>query len=665
MENTASEISKNVLIAGQPGYLETYLQGSLEKEGYSVFALTEDNITLHNPYAVFYFSDKAGEASLTADLQLAKAHHAKYFYFISQGKPQQQCFEDFVIAWGKSNNLSAMAVRLADSFGEGQQEGLLPAFFAAAIKKEKFTYTGDDSADLQLFYAQDAAFGLLTMLQRGLTEARIAIVPEEKVTFTQLVLKMNAIAPVPDIAVQPGNYAPKGEPAEQQDVYTMHLRQKYHVPDMLEQVYKSYQAELESGHGAEAEEKTKWQIFIDKFKPYLENAGLFIIVVIISYFQGKTPVNAVTGLDISYLYIIIMGIMYGKKQSMPAIIPAIGLLSWSLLNSHQEIGSLIYLPQNIFHYATYVFFGVFSGYVRDGWSSQLEGLTYKLQHLGQRYDFLNDNYQKAINIKDKLYYQIVNSDDSIGWFYSIIHQLDTVEVENIFTQAAAVTGRIMGTTDVAIYVMGKGQFYVRQKVRLGSKTQRLPHSRKVEETPYIVNMLENRHIFVNHGLTVGVPDLAAPIIYGDEIIAIIEIYGMDFDQWSIYQQNLLTVTSRLISMAIGKAYMYEEGIQDKRFLPGTRILQPEEFAKLEEGLRERAALQDNVHNLMLELGTDNLDYQELDHRLSGAIRQEDAVGLSDGKVFLLLHDTDEVGLNMVKQRLVHRGIEVKESRELI
>ena len=100
-------------------------------------------------------------------------------------------------------------------------------------------------------------------------------------------------------------------------------------------------------------------------------------------------------------------------------------------------------------------------------------------------------------------------------------------------------------------------------------------------------------------------------------------------------------------------------------MPQTRILQPEEFAKLEKGLRTRAALQENVRNMLLELSCAGMSYQELDNKLSGAIRQEDAVGLKEDRVFLLLHDVDDTGMQLVRQRLLHRGIEVLESRELV
>ncbi len=665
MGKNINEFRKNILLAGKPGFLAEYMTACLQKEGFDVFDLSGDSFALRNPYGVFYFSAQKNDGDLLDVLQQASEHHVKYFYYVTRGRAEQQCYENFVIAWGKSNNLQTAAVHLPEIFGPGQkaEEGVVGRLLWAVCQKEEFQLHGSDEAPMALLYARDAAYALFSVLQQECTEERIEIVPEQAVTFTQIVLAVNSFASLPSIEILGGEEEFAASWGKDSRVYELKLRQKYPVLDMLQSTLEQYGASLQAQ--AAPPEEHKLRSFVQRFRPYLENIGLFLLVFLFSFLQGKTPVNSTTGLDICYLYIIIMGIMYGKKQSMPAIVPSMLVLGWGLLNNGEEIASIFYLPENLFHFSTYVFLGVFTGYVRDGWRGELDSLTYKLQHFAQRYGFLQENYQTAIAIKDKLYYQIANSDDSIGWFYGIIRQLDTVEVEDIFTQAAAITSRIMGSSDIAIYVMGKDAYYVRQRMRLGNKTKALPRSRKVADTPYLNNMLENHHLFVNHGLQVGVPDLAAPIVYEDELIAVIEVYDMDFEQWSIYQQNLLSVTARLISMAIGKAYRYESGIQEKRFLPNTRILREEEFAKLVEGMRQRAVLQENVRNMLLELGTENGTCQELDERLKGAIRLEDAVGLSDGKVFLLLYDTDEAGLQLVMQRLLDRGIAVKGYRELV
>ena len=667
MGKNIKQFRKNVLMAGRPGFLADFLRNCLNKEGWDTSDYQEESFNLYNPSAVMYFSYGKEEGDLSRVLEDIRTHKVEHFLYVTRGLSVQRCYEDFVLAWGKTHQQNVSVVHMPEVFGQGQQpeEGTIARLLTAAWEKKDFYLAGSDTEPASVLYAKDAAYALFSILQKKINNIRFVVESQETVSFTQIVLTVNGFAQLPQIEV-----AGKGEDffvanswqADEENTYYFVLKTKYPVLEMLKPVYKSIAGSAETVEHAEESWKTK---YLPKIRPYLENIGLFLVVLFISILQGGTPVNQATGLDICYIYIIIMGIIYGKKQSMPAVLPCIALLTWGFLNSHGEIASIFYIPENLFHYSTYLFLGVFTGYVADSWQGKLESMGYKLDHMYQRYGFLQKNYEKSIEIKDKLYYQIVNSDDSIGWLYGIIQQLDTVQVENIFTQAAVITSKIMGANNIAIYVMGKDQYYLRQKVRLGDKTRQLPHSRKTEENAYIGNMLENHHLFVNHGLQLNLPDLAAPIIYNGQVIAIIEIYGMDFDQWSIYQQNLLSVTARLISMAMGKAYVYENGIQSKRFVADTRIMQEEEFARHLAGIKERAQLQHDVHNVLLELGTENVNYQELDNRLSGSIRQEDTVGIMDGNVYLLLHDTDEYGLQLVKQRLQHRGIEIKDIRELV
>ena len=654
-------------MAGSPGFLADFLRNCLNKEGWDTSDYREESFNLYSPSAVMYFSDGKEEGSLSKVLEDIRTHKVEHFLYVTRGLSVQKCYEDFVLAWGKTHQQNVSVVHMPEVFGQGQQpeEGTIARLLTAVWEKKAFYLAGSDIEPASVLYAKDAAYALFSILQKKINNRRIVVESQETVSFTQIVLTVNGFAQLPQIEV-----AGKGEDffvanswqADEEDTYHFVLKTKYPVLEMLKPVYKSLAVSAEIVEHAGESWKTK---YLPKIRPYLENIGLFLVVVLISILQGGTPVNQATGLDICYIYIIIMGIIYGKKQSMPAVLLCIALLTWVFLNNHGEFASIFYISENLFHYSTYLFFGVFTGYIADGWQWKLESMGYKLDHMYQRYGFLQKNYEKSIEIKDKLYYQIVNSDDSIGWLYGIIQQLDTVQVENIFTQAAVITSKIMRANNIAIYVMGKDQYHLRQKVRLGDKTRQLPHSRKTEENAYIRNMLENHHLFVNHGLQLNLPDLAAPIIYNGQVIAIIEIYGMDFDQWSIYQQNLLSVTARLISMAMGKAYVYENGIQSKRFVAGTRIMLEEEFARHQAGIKERAQLQHDVHNVLLELGTENVNYQELDNRLSGSIRQEDTVGIMDGNVYLLLHDTDEYGLQLVKQRLQHRGIEIKDIRELV
>ena len=669
MEKNSEQIAKNIFIAGKNGYLAKYLTACITKEGWQAVECGTESMRLNNPHAVVYISDGYEDADLLQAMTDAAKYRATRFMYITRGLPAQVCYEDFALSWAEVHSFPVSVIHLPEIFGPEQptDEGCIARFLAALRTGSRFVFAGDDSRQVPVLYVQDAAFGIFSILKREIKDSRIVLEGEEKFSFTQVVLNANGFAQLPHIEIvrsgedfyEPENW--QGLPEEV--VYHYRLSQKYPVLATLKETYENMGNE--SHAQVKIEENRNRFSFLGRFRPYLENIGLFVVVLIISYLQGKTPVNEATGLDICYLYIIIMGIMYGKAQSMPAVIPSMAILTWGLLNRHGELASILYLPENLFHYTTYLFLGVFTGYVADSWRTREDSLLYKLKHLKQQYGFLQKNYQSAIAIKDKLYHQIINSDDSIGWLYSIIQQLDTVEVENIFTQAAVITGKVMDADNVAIYVMDKNQCYMRQKVRLGDKTGRLPNSRKVEEKGYICNMLENHHLFVNHGLEAGLPDLAAPIIYEGRVIAVIEIYNMDFDQWSIYQQNLLSVTARMISISMAKAYAYEEGIQSRKYVEGTRIMQEPEFIRYQNGIKARAELQNGIKNILLEIGTDNVDYRELDQRLASSVRQGDAVGIMSGRVYILLENTDEYGLSLVKQRLANRGIEIKDYRELV
>ena len=672
MTKFGTEFKKHIAISSLETPIGQCLENKLKKENWEIVPITEDSFGLYNPDFVVFFEEDGHDRELMEALHGVVSHGIQRFLYVRQSA-KASYYEAFLLAWCQEHQVPLTIVMLPELLG---YDGAMDRLLHCAILHEDFQLHGSETEEVPALYVEDAAFGLLQALQHADGQERIVVdIPKENyIRFMDVVLKLNSFTHLPQIKVL--NQGSEFSAYKTSDAYILTVKPKYQVLEMLQQVFQKYAAadnnmpEVknkliktadEADEEALAAKNSKWK----KYKPYAENIGLFAVVVIISYLQGKTPVNTATGLDISYLYIIIMGILYGKSQSMPAVIPAMGLLTWGLLNQRQELISIFYQPANIFHYSTYLFLGIFTGYIADSWRLQVASAGYKLNHMLRRYGFLQDSYEKAIAIKDKLYHQIVNSEDSIGWLFGIIRQLDTVEVEDMFTQAAVVTGRVMGTENVAIYTMGKDQFYLRQKVRLGAKTRELPHSRRIEDNNYIMDMVASQNLFVNHGLQNGLPDLAAPIVYNNQVIAVIELYGLDFDQWSIYKQNLLSVTSRLVSMAMGKAYTYEDGIQSKRFVAGTRILKETEFQKLKKGLLSRAGLQGSVKNMLLELKQSGLSYQEMDGKLSGAIRQEDAVGLQDNRVYLLLHDTDDFGLDLVSKRLKNRGIEVAEVKELL
>ena len=192
----------------------------------------------------------------------------------------------------------------------------------------------------------------------------------------------------------------------------------------------------------------------------------------------------------------------------------------------------------------------------------------------------------------------------------------------------------------------------------------MPRSLRVEDYPYLQEMLKEKKIFVNRSLIKGLPDLAAPISYGGRVIAVLQVYHLDFEQWSLYEQNLLSITVRLVSSSLGRAHAWEQETAGRKYIEGTRILRVEEFQKVIEEFRERRRMQPDYHVTLLPVRFEGENYRELDHKIANSIRAEDFIGATADGIALLLPDVAGKTLDMVRERLLKAGIETGESLSL-
>ena len=124
-----------------------------------------------------------------------------------------------------------------------------------------------------------------------------------------------------------------------------------------------------------------------------------------------------------------------------AMLLAAVLLTGSLMQQGVNLVGMLYQPEILLHLVSYLFAAVLTGYFADSRAYEREAASWQKRHADERYAFLKGIYEETLSVKDRLYRQILNADDSIGRLYSIIRQLDSVELENVFTQAAVVTDR--------------------------------------------------------------------------------------------------------------------------------------------------------------------------------------------------------------------------------
>ncbi len=405
----------------------------------------------------------------------------------------------------------------------------------------------------------------------------------------------------------------------------------------------------------EAKRLAKRKAFKDGLVPYIENGLGFLLMALAAWWQNGSPVNELTRADFNYVYIGAMGILYGKKQALLAFLFSSIILCGSLFSHRMELVSLLYMPQYLLHLTSYMFVAVLTGYFADAKAFTVSSLQWKISQLKEQYEFLKTMFKESVAVKDTLYRQIINSEDTVGRMYRLMRRLDRVEIEDIFTQAGVVTEEILGVHDVAIYAVSRNKKFMRCKMHVGH-TDLGGMSKEISQHFYLRQIMDSHQLFANTDLMKDAPDLAMPILYKGEVIALIEVRDLSLEQWSMAEQNLLSVTARLISDAIARALRYEEEIEPKRYLQGTRILNEAEFHRIVEALQERGRIQGKILVKKLTLPSQPLSLEELDTRLQKVIRPDDYVGMEQGHVQLLLLGADEKAVDIVKKRLEQVGV---------
>lgn len=569
----------------------------------------------------------------------------------------------------RQQGLAVTVLRFPDLYGEDGtlEEGFLDGYLSAWIRQEALpAYPAGEVRDF--LCVRDAAYAVLQTSERK---------------FRGEVLHFGSGKPLSYEAFQElvarslPNRPPQGQQEDHfaQAVLAFGLarreigwKPRYQLADQLEALCRKQQEKLAGVAAESARQKAAaaWKRRWKRWLPYGENVLGALFMLGIQHLQQGRPVNAVVALDFNFLYIAVMGLVYGRRQALLAVVLAYLTL---IISSGGQVGAglitILYRPEELLHYLAYLVTGIFSGYFADRARFRQNAAEWQHRQDLEQYRFLHRLFAENVKVKDQMYRQIVNSRDSLGHLYYITRSLDSVEPENVFNKTALITADLLDVSQVIIYVASQTGEYLRQKVRLGNATGGEPRSLKISEHPYLQRMMKDHGIFVNRDLLDGVPDLAAPIVYKDRVIAVIQIYQLDFERWNVAEINLLAVTSRMVASALGRAYEWEEEMVQRRYLPHTRILKESEFFHVIEKIRERRHIQQDYPVMLLKVDLPDMDYEQIDRRIGTRVRAEDYLGIIDGAVWILFADVDQALLPQLRKRLAQGGIPTSESREVV
>ena len=569
----------------------------------------------------------------------------------------------------RAQGVPVSVIRLPELYAPGMtaEDGLIGRLFSMALTGRSLPkYAAPAETMCGLVDARDAVYAIYQATARDFHEPYLHIAPAEGTTMEDLYMICADFFPSMRTSATP--HHPHGIAVLRSTIASELLGWQPRRPlaPGLRETWAAMKAARETAQteGLEHIRRAQRARIMRTVVPFVENIVGALLTLGVTHLQGGTPVNPIIYVDFAFIYIGCMGLLYGKQQALLATGFSLVILVRSLLGQGWDLVALLYSPPEFLHFVSYFFTAVLTGYFadREAFRQRADGRVKR--RLQYRVSFLENLFKESVAIKDRLYRQIINSDDSIGRLYRITSRLDSVETENLYTQTAAVTAEILSVKDVVVYVVGEGGYYLRQKVRLGDSTYELPRSLRVEDHPYLKRVLEEHEIFVNRDLMKNVPDLAAPIVHDGRVIAVIQIYHLDFEQWSLYEQNLLSITARLVAGSLANAYAWEKETADRKYLDDTRILRAEEFDKVVAEFRERRRLQPDYPVTLLPIHIHHMSYRELDHKIANSIRAEDVIGATEKGVSLLLSDVTGKTLAMVRERLAKVGIETGESQSL-
>jgi len=392
-----------------------------------------------------------------------------------------------------------------------------------------------------------------------------------------------------------------------------------------------------------------------KILPYLENLGVFAGAVIIDkiQFQYESAIR----LDFLLIYIILIGIHYGLSQASVAVALSIGYLIFNLTGDGKNVISVLYDVNALIQINLYVFIGSVLGYGIDSKNYKIKETNNEKEKIEEKFDFLHTLYEESKIIRRELQDQIIGSEDSFRKIYDITSRLDSLKPEAIYDEAVGVIETVMKSTNVAIYMVSGDKYFLRLVAKSKKSDVEIIKSIRTETYKPAQEIFESRKMFVNSKLENGFPMLAMPITHGEDVVAIVAIFKMDFEFMSHYRQNLLITLASLITTALRKAYQYDHVIHEQKYMMDTMVLNASHFEDIHL-LKQKAKDVNETDFVVLKIH--EIDwYDKGDHLIAEKIlREMDFLGVNEeGDLLILLPNTTNEEAGFVMKRFREKGIE--------
>jgi len=348
---------------------------------------------------------------------------------------------------------------------------------------------------------------------------------------------------------------------------------------------------------------------------------------------------------------IIMGLRYGHYLgTISALISTLFFIRVFLV-----IHGDIYLILTEFSYYKYplLFFwlALILGYFKDNKDTIIKSLTNEKNLLIKEYTKLSKSYKLNEKIKMELKKQIIVSDESILNLYEIAKRLQTLDVEEVFTETIGVLSKYLKSDKISIYTYGEENGFLRLKIRVGENSG-MKHSFHIEDSIGLKKVITEQNVVKwNEVAEEDFPLMVAPIIKDNKVFAIVNIEHMEFDRVSEYAFQLFKLITDWVNKSLERA-VYVDQLKESKYIEGTSLFRDEAFIdRLNE--EERRKSEFGMDFCLLKYRLTNGTPTTINEALNNILRSVDVVSYepSEKIVSILLPATSGKNKYLVDDRI--------------
>lgn len=398
---------------------------------------------------------------------------------------------------------------------------------------------------------------------------------------------------------------------------------------------------------------TRLKALLNALLPFIENVIIFIPVFMIN--NRAVGSQYFDKLDFFLLYVLLFAGVYGTKQAIFSA--TLSMAGYCFRQLYYRTGIELLIDYNTYLWIAQLFIVAMAvGRLRDSTKS----IAYDKD---EEIHFLNSQLEDLVSINDsnnriKNIYQnrILDYDDSLVKIYGITSELDSLEAGAVLFYAADIIGRILGTKDVAIYTIANGD-YCRLFSATSSQAKCLGKSVKYTDMTEMMTAINNHQVYVNKTMNDDYPLMASAIYRSDKPIELIMLWGLPFENMSVYQCNLLTVLGYMIYNSVERADRYLDALANTRFVAGTKLLTKDAFAELDATYHDAMEKGFTEYVILSVSSERSMTYKEWSDTLSSKLRFSDYLGIApDGRVQILLTNSNVADAQFIIQRFAQLGI---------